>query len=315
MKKVVIIGCGNVGMAYAFSVVISGANVDELVLVDVNSDKAQGEALDLNHAMAYAPKNIKIKSGDYTDCNNASIVCICAGRAQAPGETRFDLIDKNVAIMSSIIGEVKKTNFDGVFVVATNPLDAMTYTTMKLSGFEPNKVIGSGTTLDTARLKYHIGQELKISPKEIHAYVLGEHGDTEFVCWGNAKIGGNDCNKMLSENAMSKINYEVKTSAYDIINKKGNTAYGIGMSLLRITNAILNNERAVLTVSSYDKQNDCYFSKPVVVGANGVEQDLYLELNKLDTSLLMDSIGKLQDEKNQVLKVLKDIKQWQNQKK
>ena len=305
MNKVVIIGCGNVGMAYAFSMVISGANVDEIVLIDVNKDKAEGEALDLNHALTYAPKNIKIKCGDYSDCNDASLVCICAGRAQAPGETRFDLIDKNVEVMTSIIAEIKKTNFAGIYLIASNPLDAMTYTTMKLSGFAPNKVIGSGTTLDTARLKYHIGKELKISPKEIHAYVLGEHGDSEFACWSTAKIGGNDCSKLLTENTMSKINYEVKTSAYDIINKKGNTAYGIGMCLLRITNAILNNERAVLTVSSYDKENDCYFSKPVVVGQNGVEQDLFLELNQKDTTLLMDSICKLQDEKNQVLKVLK----------
>ena len=305
MNKVVIIGCGNVGMAYAFSMVISGANVDEIVLIDVNKDKAEGEALDLNHALTYAPKNIKINCGDYSDCNDASLVCICAGRAQAPGETRFDLIDKNVEVMTSIIAEIKKTNFAGIYLIASNPLDAMTYTTMKLSGFAPNKVIGSGTTLDTARLKYHIGKELKISPKEIHAYVLGEHGDSEFACWSTAKIGGNDCSKLLTENTMSKINYEVKTSAYDIINKKGNTAYGIGMCLLRITNAILNNERAVLTVSSYDKENDCYFSKPVVVGQNGVEQDLFLELNQKDTTLLMDSICKLQDEKNQVLKVLK----------
>ena len=305
MNKVVIIGCGNVGMAYAFSIVISGANVDELVLIDINKDKADGEALDLNHALTYAPKIIKIKSGDYSDCNDASIVCICAGRAQAPGETRFDLIDKNVAVMSSVINEIKKTKFNGIFLIASNPLDAMTYTTMKISGFAPSKVIGSGTTLDTARLKYHIGKELKISPKEIHAYVLGEHGDSEFACCGTAKIGVNDCSKLLSENVMSKINYEVKTSAYDIINKKGNTAYGIGMCLLRITNAILNNERAILTVSSYNEENDCYFSKPVVVGRNGVEQDLFLELNQKDTSLLMDSIGKLQDEKNEVLKILK----------
>lgn len=305
MNKVVIIGCGNVGMAYAFSIVISGSNIDELVLVDINKDKAEGEALDLNHALTYAPKNIKIKSGDYDDCNNASIVCICAGRAQAPGETRFDLIDKNAEIMANIIDEIKKTNFDGIYLIATNPLDAMTYATMKLSGFDPSKVIGSGTTLDTARLKYHIAKELNISPKEIHAFVLGEHGDSEFACWGAAKIGGNDCSKFLDQNLMSKINYEVKTSAYDIINKKGNTAYGIGMCLLRITNAILNDEKAVLTVSSYDKQNDCYFSKPVVVGKNGVEQDLFLELDKNDTSLLMDSIEKLQDEKNRVLKVLK----------
>ena len=308
MNKVVIVGCGNVGMAYAFSVLISGANVDELVLIDVNKDKAEGEALDLNHALTYAPKIMKIKSGDYSDCNDADIVCICAGRGQREGETRFDLIGGNTLIIESIVKEIKKTNFNGVYLVASNPLDAMAYATYKLSGFEAGKVIGSGTTLDTARLKYHIGKELHISPKEIHAYVLGEHGDSEFACWGNATLGGNNCDTMLSKNVMSKINYEVKTSAYDIINKKGNTAYGIGMCLLRISNAILNDERAVLTVSSYNKQNDCYFSKPVVVGKNGVEQDLSLQLNEFDTSLLTDSIVKLQDEKNQVNKILRNQK-------
>lgn len=308
MNKVVIVGCGNVGMAFAFSLVISGANVDELVLIDVNKDKAEGEALDLCHALTYAPKNIKIKSGDYSDCKDANIVCICAGRAQAPGETRSDLIGKNTLIIKSIVSEVEKTNFNGVYLVATNPLDAMTYATYKVSNFPASKVIGSGTTLDTARLKYHIGKELHISPKEIHAYVLGEHGDTEFACWGNATLGGNSCDSLLTDNVKSKINYEVKTSAYDIINKKGNTAYGIGMSLLRISNAILNNERAILTVSSYDEQNDCYFSKPAVVGKNGIEQELVLNLNQLDTSLLMDSIGKLQDEKNQVVKILREQK-------
>ena len=305
MNKVVIVGCGNVGMAYAFSIVISGCSVDELVLVDVNAEKASGEALDLNHALTYAPRYIKIRSGTYDDCADANIVCICAGRAQVPGETRTDLIDKNVDIIKKIVTEVNKTNFNGIYLVATNPLDAMTFATMKLSGFSPNKVIGSGTTLDTSRLKYHIGKELNISPKEIHAYVLGEHGDTEFACWGNATLGGNNCSAMLSNDTMSKINYEVKTSAYDIINKKGNTAYGIGMCLLRITNAILNNERAVLTVSCYDKENDCYFSKPVVVGKAGVEKDLFLYLNDLETSLLMNSIGKLQDDKNHILKLLR----------
>ena len=305
MNKVVIVGCGNVGMAYAFSIVISGSFVDELVLVDINKQKTEGEALDLNHALTYAPKNIKIKSGDYSDCANADIVCICAGRAQEKGETRTDLADKNVDIFKSIIAEISKTSFNGIYLVATNPLDTMAYVTMKLSGFKASKVIGSGTTLDTARLKYLIGKELNVSPKEVHAYVLGEHGDSEFACWGNATFGGNHCSDLLTENQMSKINYDVKTSAYDIINKKGNTAYGIGMCLLRITNAILNNERAVLTVSTYDKENDCYFSKPVIIGKNGVEKELFLSLNKLDTSKLMDSIGVLQDEKNAVAKKLK----------
>ena len=159
MNKVVIVGTGNVGMAFAYSIVISGSFVDELVLVDINKDKAEGEAMDLNHALSYAPKNIKIKSGSYEDCNDAKIVCICAGASQLPGETRTDLLQKNVKVFKSVVENIKKTSFDGIFLIATNPLDTMTYVTMKLSGFDPSKVIGSGTTLDTARLKYMISQE------------------------------------------------------------------------------------------------------------------------------------------------------------
>src|SRR5574344_1511313 len=204
MNKVVIIGTGNVGMAFAYSIVISGSFVDELVLIDCNKDKAEGEALDLNHALAYAPKNLKIRAGDHKARNEADIICICAGRGQQPGETRTDLLTKNVEVFKSIIGEIKKTKFCGIFLIASNPLDTMAYTTMKLSGFKANKVIGSGTTLDTARLKYMIGEELNVSSKDVHGYVLGEHGDSEFVAWDNATVGGNDCNELLSKNQMSK---------------------------------------------------------------------------------------------------------------
>lgn len=297
MNKVVIVGCGNVGMAYAYSLVISGSFVDELVLIDVNSDKANGEALDLNHALSYAPKKIIIRSGNYNECSNADIVCICAGKAQLPGETRTDLLTKNVEVFKSIISSIEKTGFKGIYLVATNPLDTMTYATMKISGKKPSKVIGSGTTLDTARLKFLIGQELKLNSKDIHAYVLGEHGDSEFVAWDNATVAGNMCKDLLTKNQMSKINYDVKTSAYDIINKKGNTSYGIGMCLLAITNAILNNENKVMTVSTYSEEYDCYFSKPCIVGKHGIEKQLFINLSNQDSAKLMDSITKLQDDK------------------
>lgn len=305
MNKVVIVGCGNVGMAYAYSLVISGSFVDELVLLDINKEKAEGEAIDLNHAMCYAPKNIKIKSGDYSDCNDADIVCLCAGRNQLPGETRTDLINKNFDVFKSIITEIEKTKFNGIYLVATNPLDTLTYATLKLSGKNSNKVIGSGTTLDTARLKYLIGNELSINAKDVHAYVLGEHGDSEFVAWGNAMIGGNKCTDLLSKNQMSKISYDVKTSAYDIINKKGNTCYGIGMCLLKITNAILNNEKILLTVSCYNKEHDIYFAKPAIIGKSGVIEQPNIKLNKEDTSKLITSIETLQDQRNIILKNFK----------
>ena len=305
MNKVVIVGTGNVGMAFAYSIVISGSFVDELVLIDLNKDKAEGEALDLSHALSYAPKKINIKSGTYEDCNNADIVCISAGVPQLPGETRTDLLQKNTSVFKNIINEIKKTKFAGKFLIASNPLDTMTYVTMKLSGFNPNKVIGSGTTLDTARLKYMVSEKLNVNSKDVHGYVLGEHGDSEFVAWQNVTIGGNNAVDLLTKNDMSKINYEVKTSAYDIINKKGNTCYGIGMCLLSITNSILNNERKILTVSCYSKEHDCYFSKPCIIGKNGIEKQLFINLNKEDTSKLMDSIQKLQDDKRCLVNKLK----------
>ena len=305
MNKVVIVGCGNVGMAYAYALVINGSSVDELVLIDINKDKAEGEAIDLNHAMCYAPKNIKVRSGSYADCADASIVCICAGRNQTVGETRTDLINKNIEVFKDIIGQISKTSFSGVYLVATNPLDTMTYVTLKLSKFQPNKVLGSGTTLDTARLKFLIGKELDINAKDVHAYVLGEHGDSEFVAWDNATIAGNPCNKLLSDDQMGKISYDVRTSAYDIINKKGNTAYGIGMCLLKITNAILNNERSILTISCYNSEHDIYFSKPALIGKNGVEREIFIKLSEKDASKLLTSIETLQDTKNLIVDKLK----------
>ena len=180
----------------------------------------------------------------------------------------------------------------------------MTYITMKLAGINPNKVIGSGTTLDTARLKYMVANKLHVNAKDIHGYVLGEHGDSEFVAWNNVTVGGNSINKLLNKNDMSKINYEVKTSAYDIINKKGSTSYGIGMCLLAITNSILNNERKILTVSCYSKEHDCYFSKPCIIGKNGIQKQLFINLSNDDTARLMDSIAKLQDDKKLIQRKL-----------
>ena len=305
MNKVVIVGCGNVGMPYAYSLVISGSFVDELVLVDLNKNRAEGEAMDLNHALSYAPKKIDIKSGDYSECKDADIVCICAGAAQLPGETRTDLLSKNIKIFKSIVSDIMASGFKGIFLIATNPLDTMAYATMKFSGFKPNRVIGSGTTLDTARLKYMIGAELKVNAKDVHAYVLGEHGDSEFVAWDNATIAGDNLCKLLSKNQMSKISYDVRTSAYDIINKKGSTSYGIGMCLLGITNAILNNERKVLTVSCYNKEHDVYFSKPCIIGKHGIEKQCYITLSDTDSARLMDSITKLQDDKRSVINKIK----------
>lgn len=300
MKKVVIIGCGNVGMSYAYSMVINGSNIDELVLIDVNKEKAEGEALDLSHAMSYAPKNFKVYAGDYEDCNNATIICICAGKGQNPGETRTDLIYKNYEVFKSIIDNINKTNFNGIYLVATNPLDIMTYITYKLSGFSPNKVIGSGTTLDSARLRYLIGEKLDINPKNIHGFVIGEHGDTEFVPWNNVIIGLDKADKFLTTEQMQEIEKDVASSAYEIINKKGNTCYGIGMSLLKITNAILYNQNAIMTVSAYNKMHDCYFAIPTILNKNGVKKSLYITLTPDDEEKLTKSLNEIKANKAKI---------------
>lgn len=290
MSKVVIIGCGNVGMSYAYSLLNQRTKVEELVLIDLNKDRTIGEAMDLNHGLAFAPSKINIKAGEYSDCNNADIICICAGRNQEVGETRLDLIKKNYEVFKSIISEINKTNFKGIYLIATNPVDIMSLITMKLSKFPSSKVIGSGTMLDTARLRYLIGEKLDVNPKNVHAYVIGEHGDSEFVPWSSAIVGLRSVNEYMSKEDLNKIASDVRNAAYQIINKKGATYYGIGMCLTRITNAILDNDKSILTVSVYDEKQDLYYGMPAVVDKKGIREIIYLKLtdeerNKLDNSI------------------------------
>ena len=295
MRKVVLVGCGNVGMSYAYALVTSKNKVDELVLIDINKTKAEGEAMDLTHAATYNSNKITIKAGTYEDCGDADLICICAGRNQEIGETRRDLINKNYGVFKSIITEINKTNFNGIYLIATNPLDVMTYITKKLSGFPAHKVIGSGTTLDTARLRCLVGEELNVNPKNIHAYVIGEHGDSEFIPWSNAIIGLNKAKLYLSDDQCSRILYNVRTSAYDIINKKGNTCYGIGMCLLNITNAIFEDSHSIFTVSAYNKEHDIYFGMPTILCKEGVKQTLWLELTKEEEDRLIESMDAIKD--------------------
>ena len=198
-NKVVIIGCGNVGMSYAYALINQRTYVNELALIDLNYERIEGEVMDLNHCLAFAPSKIDIKVGSYEDCKDASIVVIAAGANQNPGETRMDLINKNSEIFKSIIDKVMDNWFDGIFLVATNPLDVMTYLVQKYSGLPYNRVIGSGTSLDTARLRYIIGEKLSINPKNVHGYVIGEHGDSEFVPWSNVNIGLQNIKSFLNE--------------------------------------------------------------------------------------------------------------------
>ena len=300
MNKIVIVGCGNVGMSYAYALLNQRTKVEELVLIDVNKEKTAGEAMDLNHCLAFAPSKIKIKAGDYSDCNNATIICIAAGKNQDVGETRLDLIKKNYEVFKSIINEINKTNFNGIYLIATNPVDIMSYITKKLSNFPSKKVIGSGTMLDTARLRYLIGEELEVNPKNVHAYVIGEHGDSEFVSWSSAIVGLKPVSDFLEDEKQKDIAISVKNSAYEIIKRKGATFYGIGMCLVRITNAILDNDNSVLTLSVFDKERNIYYGMPSIINKDGIKEIIKLELTESEQNKLENSIKILNEFKNMI---------------
>lgn len=295
MNKIVIIGCGNVGVAYAYALVNQKVYVDELVLIDINEEKAKGEAADLNHCMAYSQSKIKISVGTYSDCKDAKIVVLSAGANQNVGETRMDLINKNSRVFKNIVSQIKQSGFSGIYLVATNPLDIMTYLTLKYSEAPYEKIIGSGTTLDTARLRYILSERLNICPKNIDAYVIGEHGDSEFIPWSNANIAYKKINELLTEEEMIEIENEVRNSAYEIIKRKGATAYGIGMSLVRITNAILEDKKIILPISSYDFENNICISTPTIVGAEGAIKKIYIPLNEEELGKINNSINVIKD--------------------
>ena len=290
MSKVVLIGCGNVGMSYAYALLNQRTAVSDLALIDLDKTRIEGEVMDLNHCLAFSPSKINIKVGDYSDCKDADIVVIAAGANQALGETRMDLIYKNSKIFKSIITDVMKNDFNGIFVVATNPLDVMTYLTWKYSNLPPNKVMGTGTSLDTSRLRYLVGSKLGINPENVNAYVIGEHGDTEFVPLSNADIALEPIDKFLSKEQLNEIALDVKNAAYEIIEKKGATYYGIGMCLVRITNAILGDENTIITVSTYDKDNDLFVGLPTVINKDGAIKKIFIDLNEEETNKLQNSI-------------------------
>lgn len=289
-QKVVIIGCGNVGMSLAYALLNQKTAVNELVLIDLDLERIEGEVMDLNHCLSFAPSKIDIKVGKYSDCSDAKIVCIAAGANQNKGKTRMDLINKNSKIFENIIGNVMASGFNGIFLVATNPLDVMTYLTWKYSNLPARKIIGSGTSLDTSRLRYLLSEKIGVNPKNVHAYVIGEHGDSEFVPWSNANIGLQNVKDYIQEEDMNKIENEVKNAAYEIINKKGATYYGIGMCLVRIINAILGNENTIITVSTYDDNNDVFIGMPAIINNDGVKKKIYVELNDKETEKLQKSI-------------------------
>ena len=289
-RKVILIGTGMVGMSYAYALLNQNA-CDELVLLDIDRQRAEGEAMDLNHGLAFSGSHMKIYAGDYRDCANADIVVICAGVAQKPGESRLDLLQRNTRVFQSIIDPVTESGFNGIFLVATNPVDIMTRVTCALSGFNPRRVLGTGTALDTARLRYLLGEYFSVDPRNIHAYVMGEHGDSEFVPWSQAMLATKPILSICEESGgrfcaedMEKITEEVRGAAQKIITAKKATYYGIGMALVRITRAIFGNESSVLTVSAMRRgeygQSDVFVGAPCIVGRNGIQRTLTLSLNE-----------------------------------
>ena len=287
-RKAAMIGCGFVGSASVFALMQSGL-FSEIVLIDADKDKAEGEAMDISHGVPFA-RPAKIYAGDYSDLSDAAIVIASAGAGQKPGETRLDLVNKNVAIFKSIIPQIKDSGFDGILLIVANPVDILTQVAQKLSGLPKEHVIGSGTVLDTARLKYQLGEHLGVDSRSVHAFIVGEHGDSEVVVWSSATVSGVELSRFCEmrghyqhrENT-EEIAEKVKNSAYEIINKKHATYYGIAMAVRRICEVIMCNEKSILPVShmmhGQYELDDVVLSMPVIVGADGVEADIPIELN------------------------------------
>ena len=296
--KVVLVGTGFVGMSMAYSMLNRGG-VNELILIDIDKEKTKGEEMDLSHGLPFAPQKMVIKAGDYDECRDAQIVVITAGIAQKPGQTRLELAETNTRIMKSITKNIMASGFNGVIIVASNPVDLMTYVVSKVSGLPKNQVFGSGTVLDTARLRYIMSDYLKVSSKNIHAYIMGEHGDSSFVPWNHAYVGCKRIKDVIKDNNhpmedLEKIHKDVVNAAYEIIDKKKATYYGIGMALSKIVKAVLDNENAILTVSTYLKegeygQNDMYIGVPAIINSNGVRELLNLELTEEEQEKLNNS--------------------------
>ena len=304
LHRVVIVGVGNVGASFAYALLLSGLAA-EIVLIDSNRDRAEGEAMDLNHTIPFA-HSARVWAGDYADCAGAAVTVVTAGSNQRPGETRLELVTRNAAIFGSIIPEVAGPNPDGIILVAANPVDVLTYTALRLSGLPPERVVGSGTTLDTARFRYLISRHFGVDARSVHAYIIGEHGDSEVPVWSLANIAGLRLQEYCEvsgtrlDEADRKALYEqTRDAAYEIIRRKGATYYAIGAGLVRIVEAILRNQRTVLTVSSvidgYYGLSDVAFSLPTVIDRGGVEQVIRLRLSEEEEAGLLRSAAVLRE--------------------
>ena len=301
-QKVVLVGDGAVGSSYAFAMAQQGI-AEEFAIVDIIKERTEGDAMDLEDATAFtAPKNIY--SADYDTCKDADLVVITAGAPQKPGETRLQLVDKNLKIIKSVVEPIVKSGFDGIFLVAANPVDILTYAVQKLSGFPKNKVIGSGTSLDSARLRVALGKKLHVDPRDVIANIMGEHGDSEFAAYSSATVGGKPLldiakDEGISEDELLKIEDDVRNKAYEIINRKGATFYGVATALMRISKAILRDENSVLPIGAPMNGeyglNDLYIGTPAVVNASGVAKVIEVPLNDREKKAMADSAKQLEE--------------------
>jgi L-lactate dehydrogenase len=310
VNRVALIGTGFVGSSYAFALLNQGIT-EELVLIDLNEAKAEGDAMDLNHGLPFAPSRTKIFYGNYDDCGKADLVVITAGANQKPGETRLDLVEKNTKIFKGIVDQIMASGFNGIFLVATNPVDILTHAVWKFSGLPRERVIGSGTILDTARFRFLLGQYFDVDTRNVHAYIIGEHGDTELPVWSHADIAGTKVRDWMknhekgSQDDLDKLFINVRDAAYHIIERKGATYYGIAMGLVRLTKAILRDENSVLTVSCYLNgeygHKDVYIGVPAIVNRNGVREVVELDLNDEEKEKFANSVNVLKKTLNPVL--------------
>lgn len=307
-NKVVLIGAGDVGIAYAYALVNQGT-VDHLAIIDIDEKKLEGNVMDLNHGVVWAPSRTRVTVGTYEDCKDASMVVICAGAAQKPGETRLQLVDKNVNIMNSIVGDVMKNGFDGIFLVASNPVDLLTYAVWKASGLPHERVIGSGTVLDSARYRYMLSEMEDVAPTSVHAYIIGEHGDSELPVVSSANIAGVHMSRRSESDPdynqrIEKIFEQTRDAAYHIIDAKGSTSYGIGMALARITRAVIQNQGVALPVSTYLQgeygAEDVYMGTPAIVDRSGVSRAIELQLDEHEQERFTKSFNTLNDIKKEI---------------
>ena len=320
-QKIILVGDGAVGSSYAFALVAQNI-AQEIGIIDINRAKAQGDAMDLSHALAFtSPK--KIYAADYSDAHDADIVVITAGAAQKPGEPRLDLVHKNLKINRAVVKEIVASGFNGIFLVASNPVDILTYSTWKFSGFPKEKVIGSGTSLDSARFRQALSDLLEVDARNVHAYILGEHGDSEFPVWSHANVAGLPiydwvmAHPEIDEEAMVNLFFSVRDAAYDIIEKKGATFYGIAVSLARITQAILDNENAVLPLSVYVNGeyglDDIYIGSPAIINAQGIKQVIEIPLTDGEQDRMTASASQLKEILNAAFTKLEEEDALENQ--